>query len=76
MLAHNLSVAICTDNRLVSHTRVTDELMLVVETLGLGVPELRNMIAAGFKGAFFPHCYTRKRAYVREAMALFDEVFA
>lgn len=75
MIAHNLSVAICTDNRLVSHTSVTEELLKVVEALELDVPTLRNLVVAGFKGAFFPGTYTRKRAYVRHATSLFDAVF-
>ncbi len=76
MLANKLSVAICTDNRLVSHTSVTEELWRVVSALDLDLPTLRNLVTAGFKGAFFPGSYTRKRAYVRHALQLFDAVFA
>ncbi len=76
MLSDNLSVAICTDNRLVSHTSVTEELWRVVTALQLDQPTLRNLVTAGFKGAFFPGSYTRKRAYVRHALRLFDAVFA
>jgi len=76
MITHNLSVAICTDNRLVSHTSVTDELLKVVEALDLDVATLRNLVVAGFKGSFYPGSYTRKRAYVRHALSLFDAVFA
>lgn len=75
MIAHNLSVAICTDNRLVSHTSVTEELLKVCDALDLDVDTLRNLVVAGFKGAFFPGSYTRKRAYVRHALRLFDGVF-
>jgi adenosine deaminase len=75
MIAHKLSVAICTDNRLVSHTSVTDELLKVVEALDLDVATLRSLVVASFKGAFFPGSYARKRAYVHHAMTLFDSVF-
>ena len=35
MVDHNLSISICTDNRLVSDTSVTDELLLATERLNL-----------------------------------------
>ncbi len=76
MIAHRLSVAICTDNRLVSNTTVTDELFKVVEALKLDVSTLRQLVVAGFKGAFFPQDYRRKRHYVRQVLAHFDRTFA
>jgi len=68
MLAHDLSVSICTDNRLVSNTTVTDEIMLAVEHLDLTPKQLRNIVIAGFKGSFFPGTYKEKRAYVRKVI--------
>lgn len=73
MLKHELSVAVCTDNRLVSHTTVTDEYMKVMEAFKLNRKALRRIMIAGFKGAFFPGTYAAKRAYVREAIRIFDE---
>lgn len=74
MIEHKLSVAICTDNRLVSHTTVTDELMRVVEAFNLDVSGLRRIIGAGFKGAFFNGSYARKREYIAKAMDSFDGI--
>jgi adenosine deaminase len=67
MIEHCLSVAICTDNRLVSHTSTTDELWRVVEELHLGRRELHRLVLAGFKGAFYPGSYADKRAFVARA---------
>jgi adenosine deaminase len=68
MIAHNLSATICTDNRLVSHTTVTRELKLAAEHFDLDAAQIRNLVIAGFKGAFFNGGYTEKRAYVRQAI--------
>jgi adenosine deaminase len=72
MLDHNLSVTICTDNRLVSNTTVTDEIMLAVKHLKMTPRELRNVVLAGFKGSFFPGTYNEKRAYVRQVIDRYE----
>lgn len=74
MLDHNLSVSICTDNRLVSYTTVTNELMLAVKHLKMNRRELRNVIIAGFKGSFFPGDYNVKRAYVRKVIDRYEKL--
>ncbi|NCC50971.1 MAG: adenosine deaminase family protein [Spartobacteria bacterium] len=76
MLDHNLSVCICTDNRLVSSTTVTDELMKVIDSLQVTPRELRNLVLAGFKGSFYPGSYNAKRAYVRKAIDRFEKLAA
>ena len=76
MLDHSLSVSICTDNRLVSNTTVTREIMLAVEHLKMSPRELRNVVVAGFKGSFFPGDYTAKRAYVRQAIDRYEQLEA
>lgn len=73
MIAHNLSVSICTDNRLVSRTSVCRELELLTRHLPLTRHQFRNVVLAGFKGGFFPGTYNEKRLYVRQAMALYDQ---
>jgi adenosine deaminase len=72
MLDNRLSVTICTDNRLVSHTTMTDELSLAVRDIGVTHRELRDIIIHGFKRSFFPGGYLEKRAYVRKAIDTFD----
>jgi len=72
MLNHELSISLCTDNRLVSHTTVTDELRLAVRELKMTPSELRNVVIAGFKGSFFPGPYRAKRDFVRCVIDRYD----
>jgi adenosine deaminase len=72
MLDANLSVSICTDNRLVSRTSVTRELELVCSSLPVTPAQLRNIILAGFKGSFFHGPYNEKRALVRQVSQRYD----
>ncbi|MFH0879818.1 MAG: adenosine deaminase family protein, partial [Lentisphaerota bacterium] len=72
MLEHNMSVSICTDNRLMSNTSVTRELQLLVDELPVTPSQFRNLVVAGFKGSFFPGSYNDKRAYVRRILDRYD----
>jgi adenosine deaminase len=74
MIEHNLSVSICTDNRLVSHTSVTHELELVARSLPVASHQFRNLVLAGFKGSFFPRNYNEKRAYVRRVIEEYERL--
>ncbi len=74
MIEYNLSVSICTDNRLVSNTTVTRELQLVAEELHVTPRQFRNLVVAGFKGSFFPAPYSEKRAYVRKVLDRYDQL--
>jgi adenosine deaminase len=76
MIEHGLSVSICTDNRLVSHTSVSRELETAVTCLDLHPRQIRNLVAAGFKGSFFPHPYRQKRAFVRRVLNRYEELEA
>lgn len=49
-----LRVTINTDNRLVSNTSVTRELMLAARCAQLNMADLKTIIVAGFKSAFLP----------------------
>ncbi len=73
MLESNLSVSLCTDNRLVSHTSVTDEYELAVKELGISVHQFKNIILAGFKGAFYRN-YNYKRNCVRKVIMLYNKL--
>jgi adenosine deaminase len=74
MIDHNLSISICTDNRLVSDTTVTRELALVAEHLPVSRHQFRNLVLAGFKGSFFPGSYGEKRAYVRAVINRYERL--
>ncbi len=76
MIDDRLSVTLCTDNRLVSSTTVTQELRRMVDAFDIPPSELRNTILHGFKRSFFPGSYTEKRAYVRRVIDFYDRVAA
>jgi adenosine deaminase len=74
MIEHDLSVSICTDNRLVSNTTVTRELQLACEAAPMTRRQFKNIIIAGFKGSFFNGSYAEKRAYVRQVIKRYNEL--
>jgi len=69
-----LSVTFCTDNRTVSNTTVTDEILNAVEAFDISPKELRNFIAYGFKRSFFPGTYLEKRTYVRKVLDYYEKI--
>jgi adenosine deaminase len=74
--AQRLSTTLCTDNRLVSNTTVTNELLLACAHLGLDRHDLKSIIIYGFKRSFFPGSYLRKRQYVRQIIDYYDRIEA
>ncbi len=63
-----VSTALCTDNRLVSRTTVTDEVVKAVETFKLAPRDLKDVLIYGFKRSFYPGTYADKRDYVRRIL--------
>ena len=74
MLEEKLSVALCTDNRLVSRTSVTQELDQACRAFRIEPVQLRNLTIYGFKRSFFPGTYLEKRTYVRQVLDFYDRV--
>jgi len=72
--AQRLSTTICTDNRLMSNTSVTNELLLACNHLGLDRHDLKSVIIYGFKRSFFSGSYQRKRQYVRQVIDHYEAV--
>lgn len=72
--AARLSTTICTDNRTVSNTTVTNEIMLAVKHLELDLYDLKSIIVYGFKRSFMPGTYLEKRAYVRKIIDHYESV--
>lgn len=72
MISEDLAVSICTDNRLVSRTSVSEELERVAHTFPLSQTQFKNLISAGFKGAFFAGGYSQKRRYVRQMLDCYE----
>lgn len=77
MLEAELSATICTDNRLISNTSVTNELKMAVDAFDMSKKQIRNTLIYGFKRSFFFGEYRTKRRYVRKVIdcldALLDE---
>jgi adenosine deaminase len=72
MLKNGLSLTFCTDNRLVSNTTVTDEIMKAVDAFDIDSKKLKNLVAYGFKRSFFPGTYLEKRNYVRKVLDAYE----
>lgn len=74
MLDYRLSVTLCTDNRLVSNTTVTDEIRLATDHLSIAPAQLKDMIIYGFKRSFYFGSYSEKRAYVRRVIDYYEKI--
>ena len=69
------SVTLCTDNRLVSRTTMTDEVEKAVGAFGLDPRALKDVLIYGFKRSFFPGSYPAKRDWVRQVLNHMEDVF-
>ncbi len=74
MVERKLSTTICTDNRTVSKTTVSNEILLALRSFNLPARTLKNILIYGFKRSFFPATYTEKRKYVRQCIDYYEEV--
>ena len=70
-----VSMTLCTDNRLVSRTTVTDEVVKAVDAFNIGARELKDLLIYGFKRSFYPGPYHVKRLYVRQVLDTMERVF-
>jgi adenosine deaminase len=69
---YGLRVTINTDNRLVTDTTLTKELLLAHERMGLGLDDLCTVLVQGFKSAFLP--FREKAELLRRVNAEIAEV--
>ena len=76
MLKQKLSASLCTDNRLVSHTTVTNEIDIAVEAFNMDLHQLRQTLIYGFKRSFFHGPYKNRRTYVRSIIDYYDKLIA
>ncbi|MDP4535432.1 adenosine deaminase family protein [Alkalimonas collagenimarina] len=74
MLKHRMATVICTDNRLVSNTTLSQEYQLALDHFDIPFKRLKDMVAYGFKKSFFPGNYVEKRQYAKECLQYFDRV--
>jgi adenosine deaminase len=70
------SVTLCTDNRLVSRTTMTDEFDKAVQAFDLDARALKDVLIYGFKRSFFPGPYPHKREWVRSVLNHMEDRFA
>src|SRR5262245_29583144 len=70
------SVTLCTDNRLVSRTTMTDEVEKAVDAFGLEPRALKDVLIYGFKRSFFPGSYPEKRDWVRSVLNHMEDAFS
>ncbi len=74
MVANKLSTTICTDNRLVSNTDVSNELSLAIRHFNLSPNDIKNIVVYGFKRSFYPGSYKEKREYVHKAIDRYERL--
>ncbi|CAM3687841.1 adenosine deaminase family protein [Rheinheimera salexigens] len=74
MLENRMATVICTDNRLVSNTTVSNEYQLALDNFDVPIKRLKDMVAYGFKKSFFPGNYVEKREYAKQCLHYFDRV--
>ena len=74
MLKHKIPFVLCTDNRLVSHTTLTEELKLFIDNFDVDIDFLREMTKAGLQNGFLAVSGSEKEQYINEFMSCFDAV--
>jgi adenosine deaminase len=74
MIERKMSVALCTDNRIVSHTNVCNEYRLALDNFDIDSSMLKDIIAYGFKRSFYYHAYMDKRKYVRQVLNYYESL--
>ena len=67
-----LRVTLNTDNRLMSHTTVTDEYLIAAKVFDFDAHDLANLVINGFKSAFLPH--NKKTRLLKSVIAELDEI--
>lgn len=74
MLENRISTTICTDNRLISNTTVSNEWDIALSNFDISLNIAKDIVAYGFKKNFYPGDYVEKRKYAKKVMNYFDEV--
>ncbi len=69
-MSYGIRCTINTDNRLVTDTTMTEELVRAVEYYDLNLGDIRKLMIDGFKSSFMP--YRKKRSVTAQACADFD----
>ena len=72
MLYSHLNTTICTDNRTVSKTTATKEIMLAIQNFNLTKESIKNLLMCGFEKSFYSGTYTEKLNYIKQVTARYD----
>lgn len=76
MLNNNLIVTICTDNRTISKTTSTKELMIAIENFDLNPKQIKQLVLNGFKKSFYPKSYQKKLQYIKQVESKLDSLLS
>lgn len=74
MIKNRMATTICTDNRLVSNTTVSNEYRLALDNFDIPLKRLKDIVAYGFKKSFYPGTYVEKRNFAKVNMQYFDKI--
>ncbi|MBT4790947.1 MAG: adenosine deaminase family protein [Halobacteriovoraceae bacterium] len=74
MMDNRMATTICTDNRLVSNSTVTNEYRLAADNFKIPMKRSKDIVAYGFKKSFHPGNYVEKREFAKINMQYFDKV--
>jgi adenosine deaminase len=74
MLKQKMSIALCTDNRLISNTSVSKEFKLALDNFGITPKSIKDLVAYSFKRSFYPGSYLEKRDYSKRVMNYYEKI--
>ena len=74
MLRHNLPIAFCTDNRMISRTTCSEELYKAMVEFNLSLDEVKACVFNGLKAGFFPCSNREKKEFLEKCNSYYDKV--
>ena len=75
-IKNKFRIALSTDNRAISRVSVTDEYERVINLFNVNERVFKNLCIGGFKAAFFPGSYLKKREYIAKIIDFYEEKMA
>lgn len=75
-LKSKIRIALCTDNRAISRTTITDEYASIIDLYNVSESELKRLVIGGFKSSFYPGTYVQKRNYIYKVIDFYNDQIA